>query len=471
MGRLGIRVFKIKHSLPVSTGLSGILIKKDSVEIIDLEYLKGKTTYNSAGILLEKYGKKCGIAVIGPAGEMKLSSACININDMEGEMCRNLGRGGLGAVMGSKGLKAIILDDTGCGNPYADNNKTGLVIKKFASLLKEHPVTGEKFAQYGTVMTLLNVNSLGGLPTRNFSAGEFEGAENIGAEKLRNTILERGGLTAHACMPGCVIQCSNKYVRKNGDPLVGSVDYETVCLLGSNIGLLDLDQVAELNLLCNEIGVDTMETGVALGVLAEAGIARFGDFERFRDLIGEIGEGTPLGRIIGSGAAVCGKVFGVERVPTVKYQSMAAYDPRAVKGMGLTYAASTMGADHTAGNAITLAVDHLDPEVQLDPVRKLHVDYMVLDSLGICIFTGRVSLGDYRIIEEIFEVFTGEKTRFSDLQERAKHCLLVERNFNRAAGIGDDADCIPEFMRTEKLPPNATVFDIREQDIKAFYDF
>jgi aldehyde:ferredoxin oxidoreductase len=471
LGRLGIRALKIKHSLPESDGLSGVLIKKDSVEFVDLGSLKGKNTYDSARILLERFGKKCGIAVIGPAGEMKLSSACINVNDMEGEVCRNLGRGGLGAVLGSKGLKAIILDDTGYGNPFAGNKKAASAVKKFASLLKDHPVTGEKFAKFGTVMTLLNVNSLGGLPTRNFSAGEFEGAEDIGAEKLRNTILDRGGLTAHACMPGCVIQCSNKYVDKKGDPLVGSLDYETVCLMGSNLGLSNLDLVAELNLLCNQIGIDTMETGAALGVMAEAGLAGFGDFESFRNLLNEVAAGSPLGRIIGSGAAVCGKVFGVERVPTVKSQAMAAYDPRAIKGMGITYAVSTMGADHTAGNAITLAVDHLDPTVQLDPVRDLHIDYMVLDSLGMCIFTGRVSLGDYTVIEEIFEAFTGKEIRFRDLQETAKRCLMIERKFNNAAGIDAAADTIPEFMRTEKLKPHASVFDIDEQEIGSFYNF
>ena len=143
--------------------------------------------------------------------------------------------------------------------------------------------------------------------------------------------------------------------------MVGSLDFETIGLLGANLGLGDLDQVAELNKLCNDIGVDTMETGAALGVLAEGGLFAFGDFPRVRGLIREIGQGTPLGRLIGSGAAACGRAYGLDRVPTVKGQSMAAYDPRVIKGMGLTYALSPMGADHTAGNAITLAVDPTDP--------------------------------------------------------------------------------------------------------------
>jgi aldehyde:ferredoxin oxidoreductase len=371
--------------------------------------------------------------------------------------------------MGSKGIKAVIIDDAGAESVWKGKDEVRKVIREFAGKLKEHPVTGEKFAMFGTVMTLLNVNGLGGLPTRNFSAGTFEDAEKIGADTLRETISKRGGLTAHSCMPGCVIQCSNKYVDEQGAPLVGSLDFETVCLLGSNIGISNLDHIARLNRLCNDIGVDTMETGVTLGVMGEAGVFTFGDFKAVQEIVEGLAAGTENGKILGSGAGAAGRTLGVSRVPVVKNQGMAAYDPRAIKGMGVTYAVSPMGADHTAGNAITLAVDHLDPAVQLEPVRDLHVNTMVLDSLGMCIFTGRVTLGDDAIIEGIIRAFYERDVTFDDLRAAAKECLLAEREFNRKAGISGDQDRLPSFMLEEKLSPHDSVFDIPSGTIKTFY--
>lgn len=469
MGRLGIRAVKITGTGGPGFDTLGIRISPDGVSFDDLSELRGKGTYETAQRLLDMYGKKCAFLVIGPAGEMKLPAACINVNDMEGEPCRNLGRGGLGAVMGSKGIKAVIIDDGGADSPWKGDPEVNQAVKTFARHLKEHPVTGEKFAMYGTVMTLLNVNSLGGLPTRNFSAGTFEDAENIGAETLRKTIAARGGMTAHSCMPGCVIQCSNKYVDADGNPLVGSLDFETVCLLGSNIGLKSLDQIAELNRICNDIGVDTMETGVALGVLGEAGVFRFGDFQAVKKIVEAVGKGTEIGRITGSGAETAGRIFGVERVPVVKKQGMAAYDPRAIKGMGVTYSMSPMGADHTAGNAITLAVDHLDPKVQVDPVRDLHINTMVLDSLGICIFTGRVTLGDKSIVEQLLKAFLKRTVSFDQLRENALETLRREKEYNLKAGIGDAQDTLPDFMKKEKLSPNNSVFDVDPLDLGGFW--
>lgn len=467
LARLGIKALKIRGKSKEC--LVGIKVGAKGVCFEDLSDLKGRGTYESAQMLRERYGPRSGLILVGPAGEMGLCAACLCVTDPEGEPCRNLGRGGLGAVLGRKGVKAIITDDEGVKADLTQEAKQ--LIRRFASALREHPVTGEKFARYGTVMTLLNVNGLGGLPTHNFSSGSFEHAEKIGADTLYETIKSRGGLFKHGCMPGCVIQCSNKYVNRDGSPLVGSLDFETVCLLGSNIGLADLDEIATLNRLCNDIGIDTMETGAALGVLAEAGVMQFGDYERAKALIGELNEGTPLGRILGSGAVTCGRVFGVERVPAVKGQGMAAYDPRAIKGMGLTYEMSPMGADHTAGNAIVLSVDHLDPKAQLDPVRNLHIETMVMDTLGLCLFTGRVSLDRTEFIEEAVSAFAGWSVTFEGLKNQAKELLLRERDFNRRAGFSKADDRLPPFMLTEPLGPNNCVFDISEEDEDRFYDF
>ena len=467
LARLGVKALTITGR--AVSGPIGVVVSKTGVSFENLSALKGKGTYETAEILRKRYGPKIGLVLVGPAGEMGLATACLCVTDPEGEPCRNLGRGGLGAVLGSKGVKALIVDDQDTSLELSPEARP--LIKRFASALREHPVTGEKFAKYGTVMTLLNVNGLGGLPTRNFSRGNFEHAEKIGAETLHETIKNRGGQFKHGCMPGCVIQCSNKYVDSDGKPVVGSLDYETVCLLGSNIGLADLDQIADLDFMCNDIGIDTMETGVALGVLAEGGVMEFGDYKRTKTLIEELREGTPLGRVLGSGAVTCGRVFGVDRVPAVKGQGMAAYDPRAIKGMGLTYGLSTMGADHTAANSIVLSVDHLDPEAQLDPVRNLYIETMVMDTLGLCLFTARVSLDNTEFIEEAVNVLAGWNVTFSELKEQSKELILRERDFNRRAGFNSADDRLPRFMLTEPLAPNDTVFDIGEEAQNRFYEW
>jgi len=469
LGRLGIRALKIKGSLRVGEPLAGILVTSQGVSFVELEHLRGKGTYESARLLRKQFGPKAGLMLIGPAGEMRLCAACINITDPEGEPCRNLGRGGLGAVMGSKGIKALIVDDQGAAVTQTPEAKA--IVKKFSAALKEHPVTGEKFAKYGTCMTLLNVNGLGGLPTRNFTQGSFEKAEQIGAETLHDTLESRGGTVAHGCMPGCVIRCSNKYVSERGEPVVGSLDYETICLLGSNIGVDSLDDVATLNWICNDIGVDTMETGAGLGVLAEAGVWKYGDASQAQALIEQIRAGTPLGRLLASGCVACGRAYGVERIPAVKGQGMAAYDPRAIKGMGLTYALSPMGADHTAGNAIVLSVDHLDAGAQFEPVRDLHLKTVVLDSLGLCIFTGRVTLERTELVEEMCSALLDWKVSFSELLNLGRQWLTQEREFNRRAGFTDAQDRLPPFMYTEKLAPNDSVFNVPDRDLERFYSF
>jgi aldehyde:ferredoxin oxidoreductase len=468
LARLGIAALALRGS---SGGLWGLRLSRQGAALEDLSFLKGLGTYAASQALRGRFGQGVGLILAGPAGEMRLATACLNVTDPEGEPCRNLGRGGLGAVAGSKGLKAVIIDDEGAEfRPY-DPEATKEIIRRFAARLKEHPVTGEKFAKYGTAMTLMNVNKLGGLPTRNFSAGVFEQAEQLSGERLYETIRSRGGQHAHGCMPGCVIRCSNKYVDPAGRPLVGSLDFETIGLLGANLGIGELDQVAELNKLCNDIGVDTMETGAALGVLAEAGVFRFGDFAAVRALVEEVGRGSPLGRLLGSGSLACGRAYGVRRVPAVKGQGMAAYDPRVIKGMGLTYALSPMGADHTAGNAITLSVDPTDPKVQLEPVRELHLQYTALDSLGLCIFTGRVSLADPEPVEQAVRAITGWQAGWADLLELGRSVLRRERDFNRRAGFTAAHDRLPEFMLREPLSPNGEVFDVPQSHLDRFYDF
>ena len=160
------------------------------------------------------------------------------------------------------------------------------------------------------------LNQAGGLPTRNFREGVFEGAEKISGEHMAEVIKERGGagMTGHACHPGCVIQCSNVYPRPDGSDHVSCIEYESAWSLGANLGVDNLDQVAEMIRICNDVGIDTIEAGVALGVAMEAGLAEFGDGEAAIKLLKEIGKGSPLGHILGNGAGFTGRAFGVVRI-------------------------------------------------------------------------------------------------------------------------------------------------------------
>ncbi|MDN5300909.1 MAG: aldehyde:ferredoxin oxidoreductase [Thermoanaerobacteraceae bacterium] len=470
LAKLGIKAIIIEGK-PQKSGMNLIYISKDGVSIEDANFIKNLNTYEATKQIQSKFGKDKGIMVIGPAGEMKLTAAQINVTDIEGYPSRSLGRGGMGAVMGSKGIKAIIVDDSGVAAKSSE--EVNKVVKNFAKQLKENLVTGELFAKFGTARNVMGLNILGGLPTRNFTEGKFEKAEDISGEKLYETIVERGGESkvAHSCMPGCVIRCSKNFLDTRGEIVANSFEYETLCLLGSNIGIGKLDEIAVLNRLCDEYGVDTMEIGGALGVLAEAGVIEFGDFEGFKKAIEEVGNGSPFGRLIGSGSVTCGRAYGIERIPAVKNQTMAAYDPRVIKGNGVTYATSPMGADHTAGNTIIVAdVVHNDPKGKVELSRDIQINMTMMDILGMCIFTGRVSFTQTKIVEEAVKDICGFDIAYEELQSLAKSIILKEREFNRRAGFNEADDRLPEFMLKEPIKPFGDVFDIDYNEMDKIFD-
>jgi aldehyde:ferredoxin oxidoreductase len=154
---------------------------------------------------------------------------------------------------------------------------------------------------------------------------------------------------------GYVIACSNVFPDPSGKKTAASIQYENITLLGQNCGIGDLDDIAELNHLCNEVGVNAIETGAAIGVAMEAGMMPFGDAKGAKDLIRQIGQATYLGRVLGNGVVITGRVLDVRRIPVIKGQAIPGYDPHALKGNGVSYITSPMGADHTSGNAFETA--------------------------------------------------------------------------------------------------------------------
>jgi aldehyde:ferredoxin oxidoreductase len=469
---LGIKALIIEGK-PPEDGLWILHLSSEGARFEDADRLAGKGVYDTAADLLERFNKKVAIALIGPAGEMKLSAAGIQNLDKDRVPARIAARGGLGAVMGSKGLKAIVIDGANGSKPpieRLDEFKTAQ--KRFTQSLMAHPQTAV-YADYGTASLARMSDGFGALPTRNFSNGKFEGLEKISGEYLRQTIVARAGEgeTTHACMAGCTIRCSNRYAAADGKTIVSPLEYETIGLMGSNLEIADLDTIARMNFQANDLGLDTIELGAALGVAAEGGLFAFGDGEAALHLFDEIRAGTPLGRVLGNGAQVTGKVFGVARVPVVKGQAISAYEPRAIKGTGVTYATSPQGADHTCGLTIRAKVDHLDPKGQAQLSLGVQINNAGYDTLGACVFAGFGFAAVPETIRDLLNARYDWSVEADILQVLGRETLQMEREFNRRAGFTAADDRLPEYMTSEPLPPTNAVFDVPDQDLDQLFNW
>lgn len=471
---LGIKALIIED-WPSQAGLWVLHLSAQGARFDPADDLAGLGVYESAARLVEKYGEKVAVALIGPGGEMKLRAAGIQNLDNGKVPSRIAARGGLGALMASKGLKAVVIDASAGQKPPIENPEAFREAQKvFNKALMDHPQT-HTYRDYGTAAMVNMCQTFGSLPTRGFSSGQFEQAQTLSGEHLRETILQRGGVSKpnHACMPGCVIQCSNVYGSQDGQQvLVAPIEYETIGLMGSNLGIGDLDMVARLNYAVNDLGLDTIDVGAALGVAAQAGLMDWGDGERALALIDEIRRNTPLGRILGNGAAMTGKVLGVERVPVSKNQALAAYEPRAIKGTGVTYATSPQGGDHTAGLTIRDKINHLDPQGQVELSRTKQIAMAGYDTLGACIFAGfGFAAAPVGTIARLLNARYGWELPDDILQVLGKETLQLEREFNRRAGFTAKDDRLPEWMTREPLPPTGAVFDVPAEELDKIFDW
>jgi len=458
--------------------------KQPRVEFLPAGEYVGRDLFEVFPEVYKRFGAKVAVAGYGLAAEHGYGNAGIVFNDRNDRPTRYAGRGGLGSVMASKGLKFIVTDNAGApGVEIADRPLFDQGRKKLVDALREHAITKPQggLNTYGTAVLVNILNEAGGLPTRNFSTGRFEGAAAIAGEAIFEGNKQRLGreLYNHACSPGCIIQCSNTWHRPDGSEHASCIEYESDWALGANCGIDSLDDIAEMVHLCNAYGLDTIETGVTLGVAMEAGVIAFGDGQGAINLIHEMGKGTPMGRILGGGTGLAGKALGVTHVPAVKGQGMPAYEPRAVKGIGITYATSTMGADHTAGYTIAPEilgvsgkVDALSPEGKAAMSRAFQATTAFIDSIGHCLFIAFAILdfasGFEGMVEEANGVL-GTQWTSDDVPAIGAEILKKERAFNQAAGIAPTQDRIPEFMRIEPLPPHNQVFDVPDSALDAVY--
>jgi aldehyde:ferredoxin oxidoreductase len=467
-------------------GITGIIIDgqagKDELFILKIdgqgtaslipanEY-KGMRTYALTQTLLEAYGEKTSVLLIGPAGEYQLTSASIQASDVDGRPCRAAGRGGLGAVMGSKGIKAIVIDQGGKDtDAIADPDAFKKAAKEFAQAVKAHPMTGQMLPALGTAGLVAPVNSMGAFPALNATQGVMDGWEKISGEALAELIEKRGGKTTHLGCSQCIVQCSNEFVDENGNFVTSSLEYETIWSMGGMTGIDDLDTIAKLDRLCDDIGVDTMNIGVGIGVAMDAGKINFGNGDAAIDMVEQIAKGSEFGKILGNGPDAVGKHLNHKRVPTVKGQSIAAYDPRGMQGNAVTYATSPMGADHTAGNVLgeymTGALDPLKPEGQVEASTNTQVAMAAVDCTGLCLlasFALTTPEGGEAFLKVMNAKF-GTQLGPDDIPALGIRVLKEELDFNRKAGFTNEDDRLPEFFYKEPLSPhNKTVLISNEE--------
>lgn len=466
LDKLDIRAIVVQ-GIPKERKLFCLTISKDGTALVPGDEYKGMKNYQLVNELYKKYGKKPAIISIGVAGERMYKAASVSLTDMLGDPSRNAARGGLGAVMGSKGLKAIVIDDTGTpAVPLADQTLFNRTVRSWVDTIR-HDIGCQLFSKLGTPLAVASSSKQGTMPGDNYHTGRPEGFMKVRGEVIQRNLSERGG-KMHGCMPGCVVQCSIIYPDAEGKNIASALEYEAIGLLGTNLGIADLDAIARLKFLCDDLGIDLIEIGSCLGVATEAGKMRLGDPQSATELLGEIEQGTEFGKILADGVVSTARALNITRIPAFKGQAIPAHDPRAVKGVGVTYATSPMGADHTAG--LTYRIP-LQKTGQIANSLRFQVQAATCDTLGYCINAipgGPISLSTF--LADLLNACYGLSLDSADIVEIGKQTLRDELEFNEGAEFSKIYEPYPAFVRTEALPPTDHVFDVEDSELSGIWE-
>lgn len=437
-----------------------IWIKDDQVEIRDASHIWGKWVPDTTEMVQAETDAEAKVACIGPAGEKQVLFAAI-MNDMH----RAAGRSGVGAVMGSKNLKAIAVVGT---RPIkvADPKAFEAAVLKGRALLKAHPVGGAGLKAYGTDVLINILNELGSLPTRNFQDAYFPTADKVGGESLTANVLVR----PKGCF-SCVISCGRvsrvtnpKYACEGEGP-----EYEAVWAMGPDCAIDDLDAVTKSNVLCNQLGMDPISLGstvacamdmfqAGLVTPKEAGLdMSFGNPDALVELTRRTGLREGIGDKLALGSYRFAASYGhPEYSMTVKKQEMPAYDPRGVQGIGLQYATCNRGACHVKG--YTIAVEVLGNGAKLDPrvteekpfwVKLFQDLTSAIDASGGCIF-GTFGMGGDNYAE-MLTALTGVKYSTDEYIQAGERIWNLERLFNLRAGLTVKDDVLPERLVNDPI--------------------
>ena len=448
--------------------------KGGAIEFHDAAPYLGKGNMEVAELLYQRFGKKVSLGLNGPVGEYAGLIAGIAFSDKDGRPTRMAARGGVGAVMGSKRVKAIVVDMDRMPL-FSDPKKVNSAIKDYTRMLREDSVVMNFYNKVGTMGMADYQNYIGGIPVRNFTGGQLANVTageqfRMGGDFIGELNTSRGGQQTHPCMPGCAIQCSNVYHDADGKEVVSPVEYETLGLLGTNCGLSHPDDLAAVNAIANDLGVDTIELGAMIGVLMDAGVGEFGDLDFMTSVLAEIRKGSEQGKLWAQGTWLVGQHYGSTRIPTIKKQGISAYDPRVVECTGITMQTTAQGADHTAGNLPRLKTREMSPAELMQASFNQQVKVAANDSLGLCAFGQTVTNNQLDFLTDALNAAFGTALTKAFFERLGQATLRYEREFNQAAGFTAADDELPAFFYQESLPPTNQVARFHGEDLHGIYD-
>jgi aldehyde:ferredoxin oxidoreductase len=455
--RLGYRAVIIEGKATDPEKRYLLVVNRNGYELKECPELKMLRTYAASEKLGETYSGRAAFVLCGPAGELGLSGASVAFTD-EGARhpARHAARGGLGAAMGAKGLKAIVIDDDGTQARMPKDMKG---FKEHVARITKEYKAGPQIFQFGTSTTVPLANMMSTFPTRNRRLMQFDKADQLDGMKIVQGFESRGG-GMHHCMTGCIVSCSNIVHDAEGKYVTSALEFETLALCGSNCEIGDLDKVAQMDRLCDELGLDTIETGGAIALAMDCGALQFGDADAAIALLDKVDKGDPLAETIGRGVVAVGKRFNAERIPAIRGQGIPAWEPRTLNATGITYATSAMGADHTAG---LIVVPPNDAALASQNAQLINA---LCDSSGFCQFQ-QPTIEDIRTL---YNFMYGGSLTFEDAAEIGWQCMVDEWEFNKRAGFGPEDNDLPAWMRSEAIPSNGAVFAVPKEEIMRVFE-
>lgn len=461
----------IVEGYPQTAKLSYLHIGSDgTAELLDAKRYAGMGTFELVDCLREEHGAKSVVMCIGPAGERQQPIANILVTDFSsGKPCRAAGRGGLGAVMGSKSLKAIVFDPPmePAKLEYADKQRVIDAAREYSRIVVNHSACSNR-KRFGTTGAIRSNEEKGVLPVKNFRSIPFDGVDKLDAPSFADFIQEHDGEAGIPCQPGCVVRCSQR-VNEDGEFLASGIEYETIGLCGSNLLIDDYETIARMTTLVEDYGVDTIEMGSALGVMMEVGVIDWGDGKAVLEMCRQMREGqTDNGKLLPTGLRNVSDVLGTKRAAQTKGQAFPAYDPRAMPMMSAVCQSSSQGGDHTAGGPVP------DKEGRWDTTTKMAEPMSVaLDSM-MCMFASVPILMDpanLRFLTEWMEgVYGGEWPAPKIIETLGADTLTLEYRFNEKAGVGG-IEKLPTFFYDENSVITNAPANPPEHQFQEMYDF
>ena len=436
----------------------GLEVTGHGVRLMEADEYKGMWNYACCEKLLANYAKTASAISIGPAGEMMLKAASVATTDRSKNRrpARHAARGGVGAVMGAKCLKWVLID------PGRARLRQALRAKEFTAFNKVFSKTYLSDGRHnifkgGTSTGVPMANMLHTFPYKNRTEGRNPHVDGLDGARIHESFAKHGG-GMHNCLTGCIVRCSNIVHNKDGDYVTSALEFETLSLLGSCCDINDWEVVAQLDRLCDELGLDTIETGAAIAVYMDSRGMDYGDAQGARRLLRkEIATGSELGKLIGNGAVAVGNARNHQRVPVAKGQALPAWDPRPLKVAGVTYSTSAMGADHTAGIVIDPG---LSGEDAVYASQEAQIINAVGDASGFCQFM-QATLDEVRTA---LGHFHGEEITREQIADLGWQCLENEWEFNHRAGFTEEDDDIAACLRKEGIGPEHKLkFDIPKE--------